>query len=89
MILILHAALRETRLVLWGEVPFEAGEVPAPRRRGRARRGFDVPPPARAGATFDLLREALRRAGVDIAGEERTLIGWLPTAAGRPFLRRH
>ena len=84
MILVLHAAFRDNLLTLWGEVPLEAVEVPAPPRRGRARKGFDVPPPARSGASFDLLRDALRRAGIDLAGETRTLIGWLPTAAGRP-----
>jgi SNF2 family DNA or RNA helicase len=78
MILALHAAIRDNRLALWGEVP------PAPRRRGRPRKVYDIPPPARCGAPFDLLRDALRRAGIDVAGEERTLIGWLPTAGGRP-----
>src|SRR5436190_22543396 len=84
MILVLHAAIRDRLLILWGEVPFEPVDVPVPRHRGRARKGFDVPPPARCGAPLDLLRDALRRAGIDVSGEGRTLIGWLPTAAGRP-----
>src|SRR2546430_17113214 len=84
MILVLHAALRDNLLALWGEVPFDAVDAPMSRRRGRARKGFDVPPPARSGASFDRLRDALRRAGIDLIGEKRTLIGWLPTAAGRP-----
>ena len=84
MILVLHAAIRDNLLALWGEVPFDAVDVPVSRHRGRARKGFDVPPPARFGASFDLLGDALRRAGIDLAGEKRTLIGWLPSAAGRP-----
>ena len=41
MILVLHAALRDNLLALWGEVPFDAVDAPASRRRGRARKGFD------------------------------------------------
>ena len=74
MILVLHAALRDNLLALWGEVPFDAVDAPVSPRRGRARKGFDVPPPARSGASFDLLRDALRRAGIDFVGEKRTLI---------------
>src|SRR5947209_3705869 len=84
MIVVLHAALRDRLLAVWGEVPFEAVQAPGPRRRGRLRKDFDVPPPARCGASLDRLRDALRRAGIDLRGEERTLVGWLPTAAGRP-----
>jgi len=81
--LVLHGVLLSNALALWGEVPFVAEEEP-PRRRGRARKGFEVPPPPHCGATIETLREVLAAAATEVHGEERTLIGWLPSAAGRP-----
>ena len=85
--LVLHAAVRNGLLALWGEVPFEPATESPPKRAGRPRKGFDVPPPPRCGATFELLRDALDRAGdaALVAGAEyKTLIGWLPAIGGRP-----
>lgn len=82
--LVLHAAALNSSLALWGEVPFEPEtQRPSPRRE-RPRKRFEVPPPPRCGASTQQLRDTFARAGVPVAGEERTLIGWLPTAEGRP-----
>jgi hypothetical protein len=83
--LVLHAASYVGSLALWGEVPFQHSEESGP-RRGRPRKNPELPPPPRCGASGDLLDDALRRAGIDLAGERRTLIAWLPSVDGRPVL---
>ncbi|MEA2491766.1 MAG: hypothetical protein QOH21_3558 [Acidobacteriota bacterium] len=80
--LVLHAALVNGEVALWGEVPFEVEPVAA--KRGRPRKKFDLPPPPRCGATGERLREALAAGGVTVAGEERTVIGWLPARNKQP-----
>src|SRR5687768_10402516 len=67
--LILHAALVNGAVAVWGEVPFEAGGAP------RAKK---------CAASAEQLRKALSDGGIASFGEAQTLIGWLPTAAGRP-----
>ncbi len=71
--LILHAALVDGAVAVWGEVPFEAGG--APRAKTRAKK---------CAASAERLRKALSDGGIASFGEAQTLIGWLPTAAGRP-----
>ena len=61
--LVLHAALVNGAVALWGEVPFERKKGTAPSVR---------------------LREALDAGGVEVAGEARTLIGWLPSIGKQP-----
>jgi SNF2 family DNA or RNA helicase len=66
--LILHAALVDGAVAVWGEVPLE-------KKAGR---------PKKSGASAEQLRAALTEGGVAMDGEARTLTGWLPAAAGRP-----
>jgi superfamily II DNA or RNA helicase len=68
MILVLHAAVHDERLAVWGEVPVGA--------TGAA--------PDSCSATHDVLRDALQRAAIAADGEERMLIAWLPAVGGRP-----
>jgi superfamily II DNA or RNA helicase len=82
--LIVHAALVNGALAVWGEVPPEAEDAPQPKKGGRPRKGFEIPPPPRCGASAERLRTAFAEANIAIGGEPRTLIGWLPTANGRP-----
>ncbi|MBV8555729.1 MAG: DEAD/DEAH box helicase [Planctomycetaceae bacterium] len=90
--LVLHAAILEGALVLWGETPPEPS-ADAPPKRGRARgtkAGTRAPATAPA-LPFDAgvarLAEALAEAvaGVEAGGEEAgTWVAWLPSVGGRP-----
>ena len=82
--LIVHAALVNGVLAVWGEVPRDAEDAPPPKKGGRPRKGFEIPPPPPYGASAERLRTAFAEAGIAIGGEQRTLIGWLPAANGRP-----
>jgi hypothetical protein len=67
--LILHAAVVDETLAVWGETPY------VPERRSRRKR---------CGASVASLQDEISRAGVTIRGEPRKLVGWLPTVDGQP-----
>jgi len=77
--IILHGALLEERLFVWGEAP------PKPRRGGRRKNGL-APYPYDAG--FEALAEAFTSLGVGFtppADREEAVAAWLPTVSDQPF----
>ena len=90
--LVLHVAIQEGSLVLWGETP-PGPSANTPPKRGRTR-GTKAGPRAPATAPalpFDAgvarLAEALTEAGVGVEAvdeEAETKVAWLPTVEGRP-----
>jgi SNF2 family DNA or RNA helicase len=77
--IILHGALLEDRLFVWGEAP------PRPRRGARRKNGV-APYPYDAG--FAALSEALGTLGLSPppdAGREESATAWLPTVSEQPF----
>ena len=77
--IILHGALLEDRLFIWGEAP------PRPRRGARRKNGV-APFPYDAG--FTALAEALGSLGLEPppdANREESATAWLPTVSEQPF----
>ncbi|MEW5802492.1 MAG: DEAD/DEAH box helicase [bacterium] len=60
--IILHTAVLESRILLWGEVPAQQQVEPVKRRRGRPAKNLALPYPFDAGA--GQLSEALQEAGI-------------------------
>jgi SNF2 family DNA or RNA helicase len=83
--IVLHAALRDDGLWVWGEKPVPAPDA-TPRRARPPRDTKPTPSPYDSGAS-DLL-EALNAAGIRIKDRTGHAIGWLPTVAGRPVASR-
>jgi SNF2 family DNA or RNA helicase len=77
--IILHGALLEERLFVWGEAP------PKPRRGGRRKSG---PAPYPYDAGFDALTGALAGLGLSFQPDEsreESVTAWLPTLAEQPY----
>jgi SNF2 family DNA or RNA helicase len=77
--IILHGAMLEERLFVWGEAP------PKPKRGGRRKNGL-APSPYDAG--YPALREALANLGLDFVSDdarEDASTAWLPTVGEQPY----
>jgi len=85
--IILHAGIRNRRLVLWGEKPAEPDALSA-KRRGRPRASAQQTTTLPFDAGIEVLKASLAEALTDVPvrqASSETLGIWLPTVAGRPI----
>jgi SNF2 family DNA or RNA helicase len=84
--LVLHAAVEDSQLLLWGETPADAAAPPAKRRgrKGKIPAGAETTPfDAGADCLAATFREIIPSGTAGkVAGE--SAIAWLPTVTGRP-----